>query len=213
MYTDTGTEPSPCRSLAWAISPKFASVLSQRGASSGLRRVGRVRSRTVTRGPCQVSPCNGSAIAAVSSSSASLPVTRSTLEYGSDGLAIMATVAPEIALTPSDAGISEGFSAITIVFPDGIVPNETTKRTGWWLSRMPNHDAMIPAACIALADGRDRNTIGTAGFGFTPTSWNGSGSELRSLASGNSDPASSIVEFESIWVQSVEFEGSSHCCA
>jgi hypothetical protein len=58
----------------------------------------------------------------------------------------MAMFGPELAVIWSDVGRDAAFSPMTIALPEGIVPTETGKRTGRESVRMPNHDAMMPAA-------------------------------------------------------------------
>ena len=126
----------------------------------------------------------------------------------------MATVAPETAETPSDAGISEASSAMTMALPAGMVPMETGKRTGREPLRMPNQEATIPAAWMALGDGCERKTMGTAGCGI----YAGVVERKRKQAEivGQGQIASRRVrwcEFASMRAHRVELEGSSQCSA
>jgi hypothetical protein len=74
---------------------------------------------------------------------------------------------PEIVVISSETGRVAALSPMTMALPGGMVPMETGKRMDRESARMPNQEAMMPAAWRALGEGWVRNAIGITGRRLT----------------------------------------------
>src|SRR5438045_2351154 len=95
--------------------------------------------------------------AAIASSSGVRPMTRSSLASALFGLGTIEIVGPLRFGIETSLGFSL-FVANTTALPLGTVSKVTGKVAPLYEARLPNHDAVVPAACSVEGDGLAENT-------------------------------------------------------